>query len=137
MIIIGIGIANALYLRWQTIQHERVGRPMTCPFDGRCEDVVLSPYGTTFGVKNEISGILYYITLLAALLVYHFFVPAFLQKFEAIARYGIFGITIFAVLFSTYLLYIQFGILKKRCSWCIFASLINYAIFALEFFYFF
>lgn len=89
---------------------------------GKCEEVVETSYGTIFGVKNEIMGMVYYVVLFSLLFVYSWFVPEFrLLLLTFIISSGAAG-------FSLYLLYVQTMVLKKFCSWCIAASLINFII---------
>lgn len=96
---------------------------MTCPVGGHCQDVVFSKYGKTSGVKNEIWGILYYVAVILA--VFLALKPVLL------------GISILSALFTTYLIFVQFFILKNFCSWCLLASGINYLIFIFALLYFF
>lgn len=124
------GIANAAYLYWQYRQYQLTARPMVCPLDGKCEEVVGTVYGTTFGVKNEIWGLLYYFSLLGMLGVFLFYTP-----FAPAARLLILVSSGGAVLFSTYLLFVQLFLLRKYCSWCILAAVINYLIFIFEIVY--
>ncbi len=131
-ITIFVGIANAGYLYWQYVQYKLTARPMLCPLDGKCEEVVGTVYGTTFGVKNEIWGLFYYFSLLGMITVY-----LFSAGLAPIAKLFILLSSGGAVLFSTYLLFIQFFLLRKYCSWCILAALINYLIFILVIAYFF
>lgn len=131
-IVIFLGIVNAWYLYWQYKEHVRSGRAMVCPVGGKCEEVVASSYGTTLGVKNEISGLFYYFSLLALLLIFMFSEP-----WADAARILILVSSAGAVIFSTYLLYAQLLVLREYCSWCVAATVINYAIMALEILYFF
>ena len=125
------GMANAGYLYWQYWHYKRSARPMVCPLDGKCEEVVDTVYGTTFGVKNEIWGFIFYFSLLGILGVY-LFSPAF----ASIARFFILLSSAGAALFSTYLLFVQLFLLRKYCSWCILATFINYLLFIFEIAYF-
>lgn len=126
------GIANAWYLYWQWRQYKLTARPMVCPLDGKCEEVVGTVYGTTFGVKNEIWGLLYYFSLLGMIGIFLFSVA-----YAPVARLLILFSSGGAVLFSTYLLFIQLFLLRKYCSWCLLAAFINYLIFVFEIIYFF
>lgn len=126
------GIANAWYLYWQWRRYKLTARPMVCPLDGKCEEVVGTLYGTAFGVKNEILGLLYYFSLLGLLGIYLLNAPL-----ASTARLLILLSSGFSILFSTYLLFIQLFLLRKYCSWCLLAALINYLIFVLEIIYFF
>lgn len=132
LIAIFAGIANAGYLYWQYLQYKSRARPMICPLDGKCEEVVDTVYGTTFGVKNEIWGLFYYFSLLGLVGAYFFF-----AALAPLAELLIFLSSGGAVIFSTYLLFVQLLLLRKRCSWCILATLINYLIFIFEIIYFF
>jgi len=126
-LVIFLGIANAAHLHWQYLKHRSHGREMVCPLGGRCEEVVGSEYGFTFGMKNERIGLLYYGSLLAGLLVFAAYDP-----WSEFAGYAVLLASGVAVLFSTYLLVVQIFVLREYCSWCIVATFINYLIFALE-----
>jgi uncharacterized membrane protein len=129
-IFIVLGILNAGYLYWQEREHERRGRPMLCPLDGECEKVVFSRFGTTFGVKNEVWGLLYYFSLIPLLV--------FLVYYPPLAEFSLWGILILssgAFLFSSYLFFVQLFIIRDLCSWCLLATAINYVILILELIY--
>lgn len=94
---------------------------MVCLFGKDCGVVVASKYGKTFGVKNELWGVVYYLSLI----VLSFIVPAtFGSRIVAFAAFA-------AAAFSSYLLYLQLFVLRKYCSWCLMAIAINFAILAL------
>ena len=124
LILPAVGFFNALWLYWQGREYRERGRPMVCPLNGHCEKVVFSEYGFTFGIKNELVGMAYYIALLAGLYLFSFY-PAF-YPFLA---FSFLTATALAALVSLYLIYIQFFILRMFCSWCILANAINIAIF--------
>lgn len=125
--IITAGIANAAYLYWQGLEKQRRDRPMFCPVGGECEKVVFSRFGTALGAKNEIWGLAYYLSLLLLLGIFMVYPPL---SHEAL--FLIFLVSGFAVLFSTYLFFLQILVLRDYCSWCILATVINYLIFAGE-----
>lgn len=126
------GIANAWFLYWQYLKYRSIARPMLCHLDGKCEEVVDTVYGTTFGVKNEIWGLLYYFSLLGMIAAY-----LLSAEFATAAKLVIIISSAGAAIFSTYLLFVQLFLLRKRCSWCLLATLINYLIFVFELIYFF
>ena len=127
LVLLAAGIVNAAYLHWQYLKYMSDARPMTCPLGGKCADVVASPYGTTWGVKNERWGLAYY--FLIFILTFTYVWQPSLALFLKIAILSISGV---AVIFSTYLVVIQFSVLRAYCSWCIAATVINYLIFASE-----
>lgn len=131
-IFIVFGIVNAGYLYWQHLKRVKENRPMVCPLNGHCEEVVESKYGKSFGVKNEILGILYLAILIILLLINLFYEPL-----TELARLAIVAIAFFGFLFSTYLLFLQTFVLKKYCTWCMFAAIDNYIIIVLMYFYLF
>ncbi|TSC86260.1 MAG: hypothetical protein G01um10147_972 [Microgenomates group bacterium Gr01-1014_7] len=111
-----LGFSNAFYLYWQHKREVNTGQKMFCLIGGDCGAVVGSKYGKTFGIKNEIIGMIYY-----ALLGIYILTGIVLPPIKIIA-----GV---AALFSLYLLYIQVVVLKKFCSWCLIAIAINLLIF--------
>lgn len=119
LIVIVIGIGNAGYLYWQYREHELRGRKMICLLGGKCEQVVISKYGKTFGIKNELIGLSYYFLILPLVLI-SFIYPA--------VSFLILGIAGLATLYSSYLIITQTFLLRAYCSWCIFSALINYTI---------
>lgn len=122
-ILLILGIINAGYLYWQHIQYVKASKTMVCPIGGKCEQVVESKYGTTFGIKNEIFGLLYYSALIVGLLLFLFYPPL-----ANLSKLGIIVAAMLAGAFSIYLLFIQAFILQNYCSWCLIAAFINLAI---------
>ncbi len=89
----------------------------TCPFKGKCHEVVNSDYSKIFGIAVEKLGMLYYAlivlgygSLLAKSLGFALFDQALLLA------------TGLAFLFSMYLTFVQFFILKKLCTWCLLSA---------------
>ena len=99
---------------------------MFCLIGGKCADVISSKYGTTFGIKNEIIGMAYYVFLSIYILIGILF-PGFGQNFVLV----VIIVTIVAAIFSIYLLVVQTAILKTLCSWCLIAIAINLIIFSI------
>ena len=93
-----------------------------------CDRVVKTKYGKTFGIENTILGMLYYGAVFLASLGQEFYTVFFtsmpLYWIKVIVSGG-------AALFSVYLTYVQFGILKKWCEYCIASAIISFAIFFL------
>ncbi len=119
-----VGFVNAAYLHWQYLQFKKRQRRMFCLIGESCSDVVGSEYGHTFGLKNEVVGMVYYAVLVVAFLVVYF-VPSFFFQL----RWFIFLITFIAMLFSFYLFYLQTVVIRKLCSWCLVAITLNILIF--------
>lgn len=110
-----LGFINAFYLYWQHQKEVSTGKKMFCLIGGDCGAVVGSSFGKTFGIKNELIGMTYYV-LIAVLAS-----SGFLMLSKILA--------LLATVFSLYLLYVQTIVLKKLCSWCLIAIAINLLIF--------
>lgn len=120
LILAVLGFLNAYYLHYQYKQYVKSGKEMFCLFGGKCAEVISSRFGTTLGIKNEITGMIYYL-LLSAYLLISMLIPKFGDDFALFAKIA----TIIATAFSVYLLFIQLVVLKQICSWCLIAIAIN------------
>ena len=113
------------YYIWRKAVHNK--EKLVCLIgDGDCDKVVKSKYGHLFGIDNTILGMLYYvfIFLLAFIMIFY---PSFLAF-----NYFILGekiITGLSAGLSVLLTFIQIGIIKKICEYCMFANAINVLIF--------
>ena len=126
-----LGIAGFLiaFYIWKKKMTET---PLVCPV-GKSKDcnlVVSSKYSKTFGMKNEVLGMLYYgfVVLLSVL---------------AIAGFGVIGISlalvllitaVIAVLMSIYFTILMGFVIKKWCDYCIASALISAGILVVELF---
>ncbi len=99
---------------------------MFCLIGGDCGAVVGSKYGRTFGIKNEITGMVYYF-LLAFYSVVATLIPDTLLNFNLFVKVAV----LIALIFSFYLLFVQSVILRKFCSWCLIAIAVNTILFYL------
>lgn len=119
-----LGFLNAFYLYWQHKREVATGQKMFCLIGGDCGAVVGSKYGRTFGIKNELIGMTYYV-LLSLYLILAFFMPDLFRNFIIFPKLA----TLIAALFPLYLLFVQAVILRMFCSWCLIAIAINILIF--------
>ena len=115
-----LGALNAIVLLWQLIRHKKHSKPILCMLGENCAEVLQSQFGRTFTVRNEIWGILYYITFLAV-----FFVQLLYPEHTLISTLTLLVLSSVAALYSLYLFGAQLFIIKSYCSWCIIAFLIN------------
>ncbi|OHA18082.1 MAG: hypothetical protein A2836_01670 [Candidatus Taylorbacteria bacterium RIFCSPHIGHO2_01_FULL_45_63] len=115
------GFLLAYYIRHKK-HHEQ---PMVCPLNSDCHKVVHSEYSRFFGIPVELLGILYYLIIGVAYLV-------FLVKpeiyFPALSTL-ILLITSLAFLFSLYLTAIQLFVIRELCTWCLISAFICTVIF--------
>lgn len=118
-----LGFLNAYYLHHQYKQYISSGKQMFCLIGGKCADVISSKYGQTFGIKNEVIGMTYYVLLVISMLI-NILIPQIGKDLT----FAVLLATILATIFSIYLLFVQTFILKKLCSWCLIAIAINIAL---------
>ncbi len=117
------GFSLAAYIH----SHKKTHKKLVCPLRGSCETVIHSNYSRFFGVPVEMLGMLYYI-LIAIVHISFIFIPTLTNPSLLITSL-IFSMGAF--LFSLYLLSVQFFIIRKWCTWCLFSALISTIIFLL------
>ena len=113
--LIGLGVAGYLaYVETQAVQ-------AVCGPVGDCNAVQSSPYARLFGIfPVGVLGIAGYLAILAA-----WFYPRLRR--DRVAPYMpviIFGMTIFGVLFSLYLTFLEPFVIQAVCTWCIISAVI-------------
>jgi uncharacterized membrane protein len=119
LVLIGIGISGYLsYVKLTDV-------PMVCAGGGvfNCETVQNSAYSRLFGIPIAWLGFGVYV-LLAVLL----FLERRIEFLQVYGRIIIFGIALFAWLYSMFLVHIQFNVLQALCMWCL-AHELNFTIF--------
>jgi uncharacterized membrane protein len=115
-----IGIGITIYIH----RKKRTKAPLMCPRNANCDDVINSRYGKTFGISNDVLGLLYYIfvgVVYSAILVRPDLVSVQLEQILAFFVGA-------AAFFSLYLMAIQAYVLKKWCIWCLGAAAMNIAL---------
>ena len=124
-VLVVVGFFVTVYIFYKNRKQEN----LVCIIGKKCDVVVNSSYNKTFGIKNYILGIFYYLFLGILVLIFLYFQKTILGiNIELI----ILIISGFALLFSVYLTYIQFFVLKAICDYCLISALINLLIFIVE-----
>lgn len=122
MINYGIVIILALFgfIVASMIRHKkRVGQPLVCPIDSDCDSVVHSSYGKFLGFDVATLGIAYYgviATLYAVFIAFTGSIPDYLYVVGFLLSTG-------AVVFSLYLIIVQFLVIREWCFWCIISAI--------------
>jgi len=108
-----IGVAETVYLIRKRLASERP----VCPIGGGCEIVLESKYNKTFGIHNDVLGLLFY---LAASVV----TACLVIGIEPMTLWEtVFPIMIaFGSLMSLYLTYLQWRVIKFWCFWCLMSA---------------
>lgn len=113
-----LGFLDATYL---TILHYKNAIP-PCTLAGGCETVLTSQYSMLFGIPISLIGVVYYITVLALLLVW-------------IQTKRVKWLTLLVVLtgaglaVAIYLVYLQAFVLHAFCQYCLTSELIDFLLF--------
>lgn len=112
------GMLVAIYLA----QVEMSDSEAVCGMVGDCNAVQQSSYAELFGVLPiGVLGVVGYIAILLAWAVDYFGdETAMLSKY---ARAGLLGMTVFGILFSTYLTFLEPFVIGATCAWCITSAL--------------
>lgn len=110
---------------------KRKAKPIACPMDGHCDDVVRSEFSKFFGIPVEILGMLYYASSAVVYSIFYFY-PGLAVP---LAVFGMFGLASFSFLFSVYLTFIQVFNLKHWCVWCLTSAGLSSFIFLSNIFY--
>ena len=111
--IAAIGVSETAYLIKTRVRFEKP----VCPIGGGCITVLTSKYSRLFFVPNDVWGLLFYIvsSLIAAFLVIGVEPMAFWYMIlkTAIAS---------GALFSVFLTYLQWRVIKAWCFWCLMSA---------------
>lgn len=120
LLVIAIGISG--YLSFQTA----TAQPVPCAEGGgfNCEVVQSSAYSEFAGIKVAYLGLLTNLVLLGILVLE--------PRVAFLHEYGLmifFGIVLFAMLFSLWLIYVQAAFLQAYCAWCLAHEAVIIALF--------
>jgi len=113
MVLSVIGISISGYL----IRSRTKKKPLVCPGLHDCSKVTESKYNTIFGIKNDILGLLFFVSALIGVLI-AFFVPTY-QQLIFLALVIASGASLLSV---GALIYIQIYKIKDYCIYCLSAS---------------
>lgn len=108
-----VGISETAYLVRQRMSAERP----VCPIGGGCVTVLSSGYNRTFGIHNDLLGMLFYVSMcvIAALVVIGTG-PAPILLVLAAANLAA------ATLMSAYFFFLQWRVIKAWCFWCLMSA---------------
>lgn len=117
-----VGFAEALYLNYEC----RRNRAPVCLIGNDCAVVWESPYSKTFGISNEVLGLVYYATL--AVVEWMLF-SGDTSVQVVIGEYIIlFG----GAVMSCYFFYVQWRLIKAWCFWCTLSAIIVWVMLVLR-----
>ena len=125
ILLAAIGFLLAGYIRFKRGKEKE----MACVIGKKCHSVLKSKYNHTFGIKNEIFGMLYYLVVIVLALMFIYGVTSLVGISISLILI-VLGIAAF--LFSLYLTYVQFFVLKAICDYCLASALVNLLILVIE-----
>ena len=118
------GLADTSYLAAKHF----AGTEVNCTILQGCDKVLASPYAVIGGnIPLALIGAAYYFLLLVSVLVY-------LQNKNRGAALLFFGLSAFGFLFSIWLTYLQFFVIRAICLYCLSSAGFTALLFALGFY---
>ena len=112
------GLLISSYLIWQ----HRQKKPLVCPLDHDCSTVTESKWSNIFYVRNEVLGLLFYVLMLAGIII---IISRVAPQFSSLVGLLMIVASRAAVLFSLFLVFVQFRIIKDYCFYCLLSGIIN------------
>lgn len=117
-----LGILVAGYLTYVELTDSEV----LCKGVGGCDVVQNSRYAEIMGVPVALIGLLGYSAILSLLLIEEAASSSRLAEFSPIL---IFGLSLIGILYSAYLTYIEFFVIRAVCPYCVASALLMAGIF--------
>lgn len=118
-----VGICESLYLSYE----RKKKRAPVCVIGYECGKVWESPYSKTFGVGNEVLGIIFYTTV--AVVEW----TIFFGNTSSLVMTGEYIILFGGFVMSCYFLYLEWRIIRAWCFWCTLSAVIVWIMFAVRF----
>lgn len=119
-----VGFAEAVYLNYECRRH----RAPVCLIGNQCSIVWDSQYSKTFGVSNEVLGLIYYATLSIVEWM------IFSGDTSSLMIIGEYIILIAGAIMSLYFFYVQWRLIKAWCFWCTLSAFIVWTMVVFRFF---
>ncbi|MBI5931642.1 MAG: vitamin K epoxide reductase family protein [Chloroflexi bacterium] len=123
MAVIGTGIG--LYLSYVKIADKEAVCVKSTTFD--CASVQTSAYSELVGIPVAYLGLAAYATMLTVLLL-----ETRVNLVKDYSRLLLFAMTLFGVVYSAYLTYIEAFVLDKWCLWCVSSALLMVGLFVIS-----
>jgi uncharacterized membrane protein len=119
-----VGFIDAVYLSIIKLTHSET---LCMPGIGDCWTVNNSRYSEWNGIPISFFGIAAYVSIIL--------IATMLQKYSLFEKYGnflIFGISTIGIIFSAYLTYLQFAVIRAICPFCIFSAITMTIVFIIS-----
>jgi len=119
-----IGLVDSGYLTWIKFAHQEARCIVGL---GDCYSVNTSRYATLYGIPVAVFGMIAYLVILGLLLL-----ESRKGFWEANAGLAEFGVTLFGVLFSAYLTYLELAVIHAICPYCMVSAISMLILFAIS-----
>jgi uncharacterized membrane protein len=110
-----IGIIDSLYLTWVKFSQSQIACIKGL---GDCGSVNSSRYSELFGIPVALLGAITYLTLFAV-----FILEGKIALLKDNGATIVFGISLFGVIYSLYLTYIEVAVINAICPFCVLSAL--------------
>lgn len=121
------GIVNSAWLAYRHYKK----KPLICPLDHDCSVVTESGWSTFLGVRNEILGILFYVFMIGGVFA-ALSLPERVYIISLLLVLSASG----GVVYSAFLAYVQFFVIKDYCFYCLISALLTVLFLINSFFIF-
>ena len=118
-----VGLVDSAYLAFLKLTNQVVA----CGNVGDCEAVNNSPYAVIGGIPIALLGAAGYLLIMLAAWLDR---PG--QPLAETGRYAFFGLTLTGTLYSIYLTYIEFFVIRAVCPYCVVSAVVMGALFVLS-----
>lgn len=115
-----LGFLDATFL---AVEHYRGAVP-PCSIVQGCERVTTSQYAVVFGVPVALLGSMYYLTVLALAVLW------FDRRRDGFLRFAAY-LTVAGLVASAWLVYLQLGVIRAVCLYCMVSAATSTALFGL------
>ncbi len=111
------GLSAATYV---FVAHS-LGYRLFCPFATGCDTVQDSPYAVILGIPVSLLGMM-------GFAIYFVLAVTALRSNAREWRYGLLGLSLVEVGFTSYMAYLQVSVIRAVCSWCMFSAAVTVAL---------
>lgn len=121
--IAGLGLLNAIYLTWIKLANATIA----CSNIGDCETVNNSRYSEIASIPIAAFGAAAFAAMLLMLLL-----DRRPSERSELLRLGVFGLALAGTLYSAYLTYLEFAVLRAVCPFCVASAILLTALLLLS-----
>ena len=114
------GMIDTSYLFYQHYKK----KPLVCPLDHDCSIVTEGKWSKIFFVRNEVLGLSFYLLIFLSL-IFSILFPVFSSK----VYFFLFLFSFVGIIFSGFLVYVQFYKIKDYCFYCLISTFLTLLIF--------